>query len=81
MSAEDPNKPITPVIFTELEAIANQKMTQQIQQAFLKQHVEITSPANSDLAGMMRDEKMMYSNLAIAFAVVAIAANSKRKTQ
>ncbi len=77
----DPGKPITPVVFTEMELIANQKMIVQIQKAFLQQHVEITSPANSDIAGMMRDEKMMYSNLAIAFAVQAIAVDAKRKAQ
>jgi len=78
---DDTNKPLTPVVFTEMEVVANQKMTVQIQQAFLKQHVEITSPANSDLAGMIRDEKMMYSNLGIAFCVQAIAAHEKRKKQ
>ncbi len=78
---EDPNKPQTPVVFTEMEMIENNKHTQIIQKAFLQQHVEITSPANSDLAGMIRDEKMMYANLGIAFAVNAIAANEKRKKQ
>lgn len=81
MESSDTNKPQTPIIFTEMENIANQKMTQQIQKAFLLNHVEITSPANSDLAGMIRDEKMMYANLGIAFTVQAIAANDKRKTQ
>jgi len=79
--AQDPNKPQTPVIFTEMEMIENNKNTQIIQKAFLLQHVEITSPANSDLAGMIRDEKMMYANLGIAFAVNALAANEKRKKQ
>ena len=81
MEGTDPNKPQTPIIFTEMENIANQKMTQQIQKLFLQNHVEITSPANSDLAGMIRDEKMMYANLGIAFTVQAIAANDKRKIQ
>jgi len=81
MEGSDSNKPQTPIIFTEMENIANQKMTQQIQKLFLQNHVEITSPANSDLAGMIRDEKMMYANLGIAFAVQAISANDKRKTQ
>jgi len=79
--AQDPNKPQTPVIFTEMEMVENNKHTQIIQKAFLQQHVEITSPANSDLAGMIRDEKMMYANLGIAFAVNALAANEKRKKQ
>jgi len=78
---QDPNKPQTPVIFTELEMVENNKHAQNIQKAFLQQHVEITSPANSDLAGMIRDEKMMYANLGIAFAVTALAANEKRKKQ
>jgi len=77
----DPNKPVTPVIFTEMEMVENNKHTQIIQKAFLLQHVEITSPANSGLAGMIRDEKMMYANLGIAFAVNALAANEKRKKQ
>ncbi len=81
MESSDPNKPQTPVIFTEMENITNQKMTQQIQKLFLLNHVEITSPANSDLAGMIRDEKMMYANLGIAFTVQAIAAIEKRKKQ
>lgn len=75
----DDGKPQTPIIFTEMEAIANQKMQAIIQKAFLQQHVEITSPANSDLAGMIRDEKMMYANLGIAFAVQFVAA--KRKSE
>ena len=64
-----------------MENVTNQKMTQQIQRLFLLNHVEITSPANSDRASEMRDEKMMYANLGIAFAVQAIAANEKRKKQ
>ena len=79
--AQDPNKPTTPVIFTEMEMVENNKNTQTIQKLFLQNHPEITSPANSDLAGMIRDEKMMYANLGIAFAVNAIAANEKRKIQ
>ena len=73
------SKPATPVIFTEMEMIENNKMSQLIQKLFLQSHPEITSPANSDLAGMIRDEKMMYSNLAILFAVQAIAAHKKKK--
>jgi len=77
----DPNKPVTPVVFTEMENIENQKMQANISKAFLQQHPEITSPANSDRASEMRDEKMMYANLGIAFAVQAIAAHEKRKKQ
>jgi len=80
MHADD-NKPITPVIFTELEQNENNKMIISIQQAFLKQHVEIASPANSDLTKLLREEKHMYANLGIQFAVQVMAANSKRKTQ
>ena len=78
---QDPNKPQTPVVFTEMEMVENNKNTQIIQKLFLQQHVEITSPANSDLASMIRDEKMMYANIGIAFAVNALAANEKRKKQ
>lgn len=81
MSTDDRKKPITPVVFTEMETITNQKMQAIITKAFVLQHPEITSPAQSDLAGMIRDEKMMYSNLAIQFTVQYIAADSKRKTQ
>lgn len=78
---QDPNKPQTPVVFTEMEVVENNKNIQIIQKLFLLNHVEITSPANSDLAGMIRDEKMMYANLGIAFAVNAMSANEKRKKQ
>lgn len=81
MQPGDPKTPPTPVIFTEMEMIQNNKDSQIIQKLFLQVHPEITSPANSDLAGMIRDEKMMYANLAILFAVQAIAANKKRKEQ
>lgn len=79
--SHEQGKPQTPVIFTEMEQIENAKMQKGIHNAFLQNHPEITSPANSDLAGMIRDEKMMYAQLAIAFTVQAIAANEKRKKQ
>lgn len=72
------NKPEPPIVFSEMEQLDIQKMNNQIQANFLKQHPEITSPANSDLAQMIRDEKMMYSNLAILFACNFHAALKKR---
>jgi len=72
-------KPETPVVFTEMEAVENSKMVALVQQNFMKLHPEITSPAQSDLAKMMRDEKMMYANLGIQFTVQYIAATVKSK--
>ena len=79
--SQDPNKSQEPVIFTEMEQIGNNKTTQQLSQAFLQQHVEITAPAGSDLAQMIRQEKQMYASLAIQFAVNYFAAQKKRSEQ
>jgi len=75
------NQPVdnTPVVFTEMENIENNKNIQIIQQNFLKMHVEITAPSNSSLEAMMRDGKMMYGNLGIQYAVQWLAAQAKRK--
>lgn len=80
MSSADPGKPQTPVVFTELEIMANNKIIQQIQKNFYNQHAEIASPSNSDLENMMRQGKQVYVNMAISFAVQTMAAESKRKT-
>jgi len=73
------DKPDTPIIFTVTEQAQNQKTCVMIQQNFLRQHQEITAAASSDLASMIRQEKQMYANLAIAYAVNAIAAMNKKK--
>jgi len=73
-----PGKPQTPVVFTEMEKIEINKMIQGISQAFLLQHIEITSPAGSDLADMIRKEKQMYANLGVQFAVNSMFAQKKR---
>ncbi len=80
MSNRD-QKPITPIVFTELELNDNNKIANNIIQSFLQQHPEITSPANSDLTKLLREEKQMYANMAIRFTVQALAADRKRKGQ
>jgi len=77
----DDNKPPVNVEFTQQEQSNNQKTIMMLQQNFLRQHVEITAPSNSDLTDMVRQEKQMYSNLGIAYAVNAIAAMEKAKKQ
>jgi len=73
------DRPETPVIFTPLEQAENQKTCLLIQQNFMRQHQEITAAASSDLASMIRQEKQMYANLAIAYSVNAIAAMNKKR--
>lgn len=75
----DDNKPPINVEFTQNEKAEMQKTTVLIQQNFLRQHVEITSPSNSDLTDMIRQEKQMYSNMGIAYAVNALRAMEKAK--
>jgi len=75
----DDNKPIPIVEFTQAEQTEMQKVTVLIQQNFIKQHQEIIAPSNSDLTTMIRQEKQMYSNLGIAYAVGAIASMEKLK--
>jgi len=79
MSAEDDKKPITPVMFTELENVQNTKMLALVQKNFLQLHPEIVYPAKTDLTSMIREEKILYSNMAIQFAVQFIAAHTKSK--
>lgn len=77
--SHNPKAPDTPVVFTEMENIENNKNIAIIQQTFLKNHVEITSPSNSSLEAMMRDGKMMYANLGVQFAVQFLAAKRKQE--
>jgi len=79
--SHDEKKPEPPITFTEMEQLDIQKMNNQIQTNFLKNHPEITSPANSDLAQMIRDEKTMYANMAILFACNFHAAMKKRENK
>jgi hypothetical protein len=78
--SSDPGKPVTPVVFTEMEIMANNKITTEIQKAFYQQHQEIASPSNSDLENMMRQGKQVYVNMAINYTVQLMAANAKRKS-
>jgi len=78
MSANDPDKPEPPINFTPAEQAENQKNAALIQIRFQQQHPEITSNANADITKMIREEKIMYSNMGIAFAVNFIAALAKR---
>lgn len=77
----DQNKPQTPVVFTEMERVENNKKTSMITQGFLMKHVEITARANSDLENMIRDGKQMYCSMAIQFATEWHAAEKKRSGQ
>ncbi len=70
-------KPQTNIVFTDVEAIANAKMQNQVTQGFYKNHPELTAAANSDMLNMMRDDKQAYVNMAIKYAVEAIAAFRK----
>lgn len=75
----DDNQPPINVEFTQTEKNEMQKTTVMIQQNFLRQHVEITAASNSDLTDMIRQEKQMYSNMGISYAVNAIRAMEKAK--
>jgi len=77
----DDNKPPINVEFTPVELAEMQKTTQLIQSNFQRQHVEITAPSNSDLTDMIRQEKQMYANLGILYAVNALRAMEKVKKQ
>ena len=67
------------VTFTQAEFEQNNKLAQKIQQMFLQAHVEIRSKGTTDLTNMIRDEKQLYANLGIEFAVITIAATEKKK--
>ena len=77
----DGGKIPTNVEFTPTEITNMQKTSQLVQQNFLRQHVEITAPSNSDLTDMIRQEKQMYANMAIQYTVSALAAMEKVKKQ
>ena len=75
----DDNKPPVNVEFTQVEKAEIQKTVGMIQQNFLRQHQEITASSNRDLTDMIRQEKQVYSNLAILYAVNALRAIEKVK--
>jgi len=75
----DGNKPPVNVEFTQTEKAEIQKTTVMLQQNFLRQHVEITAQSNSDLTDMIRQEKQMYGNMGISYAVNAMRAMEKMK--
>lgn len=74
----EPGKEEPPIKFTPTELAEQTKTIGMIQNNFLRNHIEITSTSNSPLASLLREEKIMYSNLAISFCVTAMAALAKR---
>lgn len=75
----DGTSPPISVEFTKVEQAEMQKTCVMIQQHFLRLHQEIIAPSNSDLTTMVRQEKQMYANLGIVFAVNTLAAIEKAK--
>ena len=67
------------VQFTQAEVEQNGKMAVQIKNQFMRNHVEITAKGTTDITNMIRDEKALYANLGIDFAVSWIAALEKKK--
>ena len=72
------DKPQTPIMFTASEKEENIKTSMVIQQTFFKSHPEITVGANNDLTKLVRKQSVLYSNLAIDFAVQYLAAMKKK---
>jgi len=77
MSVEDRKNNI--VQFTQAEAEQNNKLAVQIKQQFMRNHIEITAKGTTDITNMIRDEKALYANLGIDFAVNFVAAVEKKK--
>ena len=78
MSVED-RKQDNIVQFTQAEAEMNSKLAVQIKNQFMRNHVEITAKGTTDITNMIRDEKALYANLGIDFAVNFVAALEKKK--
>jgi len=76
--AGEPGKVEPTINFTPAELAEQNKTSGIIQQNFLRNHIEITANSNSPLAALLREEKIMYSNMAIAYCVTAMAAMAKR---
>lgn len=79
MSVDPDNKPNEVVVFTQMEQVEIAANITKLQQQFMQLHPEITAPAGSDLAQMIRQEKQMYASVAIKFVVEFMAAAKKRK--
>ena len=75
------DKPITNIIFTDVEAIANAKLEQQFLQSFYKNHPEVTAKSSSDLLTMHQQDKQLYISMAIKYAVNGMAAIRKSQEQ
>jgi len=65
--------------FSQAEVEQNMKLAGQIKQQFMRNHVEITAKGTTDITNMIRDEKALYANLGIDFAVNFVAAIEKKK--
>lgn len=74
---ENPNT----IIFTEQESLQHHKEIVMIQQNFLQQHPEIAIKGNGELTNLLRDEKCLYANMAISYAVTAIKAMEKKQAK
>ena len=77
MSAE-PNKDNI-VQFSQAEIEQNAKTAAKIKQQFMRNHIEITAKGTTDITNMVRDEKALYANMGIDFAVSFLAALQKKK--
>lgn len=77
MSFNEP--PPMPVEFSAEEKTEMMKTLTEINKAFLQNHPEIITGAVNDLTTMIRQEKQVYVNLAIAFTIQSLAAAEKRK--
>ena len=75
------DKPVTNIVFTDVEAIANAKIEQQFLQNFYKNHPELTSNTNSDLLSMHQQDKQLYISMAVKYAVQGMAALRKSQEQ
>lgn len=74
-------EPLNLFDFDAREMADNNKTVISIQQQFQYAHPELNARSNTDLTNMLRDEKVLYANLAIDYAVRMIRAIEKRKTK
>ena len=70
-------KPITNIVFTDVEAIANAKIERDMLAGFYKNHPELTANSNSDLLNMHQQDKQLYISMAVKYAVNGMAAMRK----
>ncbi len=79
MSVKDDKKPDIVIEFSPAETAENTKTIQLIIRNFIAQHPELGTIGNIDsMTRMMREEKMMFSQLAIKYTVEYIAAMKKK---